>query len=89
MVKAESVMTSLTVKLSKLDTFFDRVEAMDNPQLSEMITLMRMYREHMHPNKTAADIDLVNFLDSLEGDKVPLDNGFVHFMRITDLNKKH
>ncbi|MCP4393917.1 MAG: hypothetical protein GY804_06570 [Alphaproteobacteria bacterium] len=82
-------MVSLTVKLSKLDTFMDGIEAMENIEMSEIITYMRMYREHMHPNKTAADIDLVDFLDSLEGDSVPLNNGFVHFMRITDLNKKH
>ena len=89
MVEGESLVTSLTEKLSKLDSFLEKLESYDNAEIKKMATLMHMYREHMQPNQTAADIDLVEFLDSLDGGGVPVNNGFVHFMRITDLNKQH
>ncbi len=73
-------MTSLEFKLSKLDELMDVVEATGGPDNCKMITRMRSYRTLMGANWLQADTDLVEYLDGIVADKIPLKNGFVKFL---------
>ncbi len=76
-------MYSLTHKLARLDKFLDDAEAELSPDRVKLIKSMRKYRESVEYSGIA-DIELVDFLDSLGGDQIPLANGFIRYMIETD-----
>ncbi|MCP3921292.1 MAG: hypothetical protein GY714_01775 [Desulfobacterales bacterium] len=76
-------MHSLTHKLEKLDSFLDDAEKELSPDRVRIIKLMRRYRESVE-HRGVADLVLVEFLDSLGGEQIPINNSFIRYMLESD-----
>ncbi len=73
-------MRSLSYKLRMLDSFLFKMESSGDPEISKLAKIMRDYQDYMNLDIGIANFELVEFLDSLDDDKIPQNNGFVKFM---------